>query len=484
MNNLIELTNISKKFQGGSGSKMVLQDINLTIKSGEFVVLRGRNGSGKTTLLKIILGLLNPTYGEAKLMGNNANFSESKLQVGVVLQETQVPRKLKVRELVELFHSYYSSPLSVEEALGRVKLLYKQDSFTTDLSGGQKQRLLFALALVGDPKFLILDEPTRNLDDEGYEEFWEQIQSLKENGVAILMVTNNQADWEKLEHLANRFINLKPFQENSEGPQIEERLISQTLEVKSIDFENINFPSRQKLLLAQIKSEVLQIKRTPLYLLIFVFPIMIYILGNELMGVTKWVAIYIAAAMLIAFSLESLTGRIASERSGGWLKLIQATPLPPVAYIGSKIIISLSICLSAVILLLASISIKSSDISFSLNEFIGLTLAFGIVAIPILAFSLTLSYLINPESSSTVSGFSMLGVVLTAGAFPLSQSEWVQNLTALSPVYHAHMFLLWSANLLDDDYSYAVLNFIWIVWASIAFFTLAVWAYRRDSVTQ
>lgn len=491
MSNVIELRSISKAFGSDYQSKKILKDINLTVESGEFVVLRGSNGAGKTTLLKVILGLLEPTSGNADLMGIPAQFSESKQDVGVVLQETQVPKNLNVRELVTLFQSYYASPISVEEALDRVKLTGKQDSRATSLSGGQKQRLLFALALIGNPKLLVLDEPTRNLDDEGYEEFWEQVEYLKESGVAILMVTNNRADWEKLYCLASRCITLTAFSEESKNSQIEESVLSKVEKLPSTDSSSIEkdleeskMPSSSQVLMAQLKSEFLQISRTPLYLSFFIVPIVLYFLANQLGDMAKPSAIYISCAFLPAFALQSLAGRIATERSQGWLNLIRSTTLSPTVYISAKILTSLVLCLSAVTLILISISSKVSDFNLGVAELISLLIAFALAAIPIFGLSLTVSYLVDPESLNTVNGFLIVVIALAAGVLPFSTLDWVQILIALSPMYHAQMLILSAANLAPAGYSYSLLNFIWLIWSSIAFCALAVWAYRRDSVTQ
>lgn len=120
--NIIELKQVSKVFRQGWQKNPILQDVNFTVEQGEFVVLRGENGAGKTTLLNLILGLLKPSNGEVQLMRLSPQNASSKIHVGVVLQETQVPRNVKVKELIELWRSYYSNSLSIEEILNTVKL--------------------------------------------------------------------------------------------------------------------------------------------------------------------------------------------------------------------------------------------------------------------------------------------------------------------------------------------------------------------------
>lgn len=220
--NLVEVDNVSKSFYKGFGVNQILKDINLTVKENDFIVLRGENGAGKSTLLNLILGLLRPSSGQIKLMGLAPDHSFSKICLGVVLQDTQVPRKVKVKELVDLLRSYYPNPLSREEIMNKVNLTYKEDAWATDLSGGQKQRLYFALALAGNPRLLILDEPTRNLDEKGYEEFWKQIKLCRQQGITILMVTNNKSDSDELDTLATRYITLQKISESSQKSQLVE----------------------------------------------------------------------------------------------------------------------------------------------------------------------------------------------------------------------------------------------------------------------
>lgn len=207
--NLIEVDQISKSFKPSFFRQQnILNNISFNLAENEFVVLRGKNGSGKTTLLNIILGLSQPNKGTVKLMGKNPIDYSSKIKVGVVLQKVSFPKDLKVIELIDLFRSYYPSALSSKEAIETVGLEGKEKSKTSQLSGGEAQRLYFALAIVGQPKLLILDEATRNLDEEGFKEFWKQITKCRDRNITILMVTNQQSDNPFLEKLATRYITL------------------------------------------------------------------------------------------------------------------------------------------------------------------------------------------------------------------------------------------------------------------------------------
>lgn len=301
--NVVQLENISKSFnQSLFKKKEILTDINLNIQKGEFVVLKGSNGSGKTTLLNLILGLLAPTQGEVKLFGENPKSFHSKTRLGVVLQKVSLPKNLTVKELVNLLRSYYPNPLSTEEILSTVNLKLKENNWASKLSGGEEQRLFFALALAGNPELLILDEPTRNLDEEGFIEFWEQIKICREKNITILMVTNNQADFTYLDNLVTKYVILK------EG-KLEENIIKTVLveEKESSKFKETNKKINYTyLLLKQTYAELLQLVRTPLYLLgIFLLPSLIVFFPMNQKS-AKVMLIFFCGLMLLILAIERL----------------------------------------------------------------------------------------------------------------------------------------------------------------------------------
>jgi ABC-2 type transport system ATP-binding protein len=120
---MIELCNVSKTFSKGFSKKPILENISLNIHRGEFVILKGENGAGKSTLLNLILGIIRPSSGEVSLMGLPPQLPESKIHMGVVLQEANIPENLKVKELVQLVKSYYPNSISVDSLLSKVKRL-------------------------------------------------------------------------------------------------------------------------------------------------------------------------------------------------------------------------------------------------------------------------------------------------------------------------------------------------------------------------
>ncbi|MCU0546979.1 MAG: ABC transporter G family ATP-binding protein/permease [Oscillatoriaceae cyanobacterium Prado104] len=493
--NLVEVENVSKSFYKWFGTNQILKDINLTVKENDFIVLRGENGVGKSTLINLILGLLRPSGGKIKLMGLPADNSFSKIGLGVVLQDTQVPRKVKVKELVDLLRSYYPNPLSREELMNKVNLTYKEDAWATDLSGGQKQRLYFALALAGNPRLLILDEPTRNLDDKGYEEFWKQIKLCRQQGITILMVTNNKSDSDELDTLATRYITLQKLSESSHKSQLIEEFRMAAKSEEKLDavatpepVVNKSEPFNQNILAIiqnQLWFETLQLIRTPLFL-ISILCVVAFVPEFQVIGLTGNSAIqpiiYFVGIILFIIAIERLGKRIALERSEGWLKLLRTTPLPPVAYIIAKIGTFLLLCTISLILIfwLASWQLQITGDPSSLLV-IFLCLILGIIPFAILG--LALGYLIDPKSADPILNLSVVIVVpLTCGVFPISEAKIVQDLMALSPFYHYRELVFWAAKLPYDNQIF--LHLLWLIWSLGVFGLIAIWSYQRDRSAQ
>src|SRR6266568_1516095 len=149
-----ELVDATKKY----GEVEALKGVTIRIELGEVVAMLGPNGAGKTTSISLLLGLRKPTSGKALLFGLDPTNLQSRSRVGVMLQESGVPDMLKVREIVDLFRSYYPKPMPRERAIAMAGLEEKANALVKELSGGQRQRLYFALAVCGDPEVLFLDE--------------------------------------------------------------------------------------------------------------------------------------------------------------------------------------------------------------------------------------------------------------------------------------------------------------------------------------
>jgi len=195
----VELSHASKRY----GDVQALHDVTLAIEPGEVVAMLGPNGAGKTTSISLMLGLRNPTSGSVRLFGLNPRDLRARSRIGVMLQESGVPGMLRVREIVDLFRSYYPSPLPTAEAIAMAGLEEKAQSLVKDLSGGQHQRLYLALAVCGNPDALFLDEPTVGMDVEGRRRFLEEIAALAAKGRTVVLTTHYL---EEADQLARRII--------------------------------------------------------------------------------------------------------------------------------------------------------------------------------------------------------------------------------------------------------------------------------------
>ena len=179
---------------------VAVDGLDLEVRLGECFGLLGPNGAGKTTTIEICEGLIAADSGEVEMLGMrwDSNSSELRQRLGIQLQDTQLAEKLTVFETVRLFRSFYHAGPSAEEAIGLVQLEEKRKSRVGTLSGGQKQRLAMACALVGDPDFLFLDEPTTGLDPQARRQLWDLIDEFKLAGRTILLTTHYMDEAERL----------------------------------------------------------------------------------------------------------------------------------------------------------------------------------------------------------------------------------------------------------------------------------------------
>jgi ABC-2 type transport system ATP-binding protein len=194
-----ELIDATKKY----GEVEALKGVTIRIELGEVVAMLGPNGAGKTTSISLLLGLRKPTSGKALLFGLAPTNLLARSRVGVMLQESGVPQMLKVREIVDLFRSYYPKPLPRDRAIAMAGLEEKTNALVKELSGGQRQRLYFALAVCGNPDVLFLDEPTVGMDVEGRRSFIERIAEFAHMGRTVVLTTHYL---EEADQLAQRVI--------------------------------------------------------------------------------------------------------------------------------------------------------------------------------------------------------------------------------------------------------------------------------------
>jgi len=172
------------------GNIRALSGVDFRVRAGEVVALLGPNGAGKTTAVKLLLGLMQPNAGRARVFGGDPTNPENRMRTGAMLQVGRVPETLRVREHIDLFSSYYEKPLPLAQILAAAGLEKLSDRKFGDLSGGQKQRVLFALAICGDPDLLFLDEPTVGLDVEARRMLWDEIRLLVSRGKTVLLTTH------------------------------------------------------------------------------------------------------------------------------------------------------------------------------------------------------------------------------------------------------------------------------------------------------
>ena len=174
--------------------------LDLEVRAGECFGLLGPNGAGKTTTIEICEGLTDADSGDVQVLGLgwNRDASELRQRLGIQLQETQLSDKLTVHETVRLFRSFFRRGPAPEDVISIVQLDEKRNSRVGQLSGGQKQRLALACALVNDPDFLFLDEPTTGLDPQARRQLWDLIDVFKSSGRSILLTTHYMDEAERL----------------------------------------------------------------------------------------------------------------------------------------------------------------------------------------------------------------------------------------------------------------------------------------------
>jgi ABC-2 type transport system ATP-binding protein len=194
--NVIEVTDLRKHY----GSRQAVDGVSFAVEEGEIFGILGPNGAGKTTTVESIAGLRTPDSGTISVLGLHPRRDRERLRalVGVQLQESELPERITVREAVELFASFYAEPADPRELIGDLGLDDQRGAAYKNLSGGQKQRLSIALALVGRPKIAILDELSTGLDPHARRETWHLIESIRDRGVTILLVTHLMEEAERL----------------------------------------------------------------------------------------------------------------------------------------------------------------------------------------------------------------------------------------------------------------------------------------------
>ena len=199
-NNIIaELSGVYKKY----GNTVALDGIDLKIPGGELLAILGPNGAGKTTAISLLLGLKKADEGKVTIFNKSPLLLETRRNVGVMMQEVTLAPEQRVQDIIDLTASYYPDPMSVKEVmeLTNTTLLAKRPY--GKMSGGQKRQVQFAMALVGRPKLLFLDEPTVGMDIQAREIMWAVMRQLVKSGTSIVLTTHYL---EEAEALADRVV--------------------------------------------------------------------------------------------------------------------------------------------------------------------------------------------------------------------------------------------------------------------------------------
>ena len=193
---VIVVENFSKIY----GSNRVVDHLQFTVQRGEIFALLGPNGAGKTTTIETLEGYRTPDEGSVCVLGFDPIRESKKLkpQIGVMLQQDGLYPGLTAREVLHLFAGYYKQPQDIDKLLERVGLNTSDKTRCRRLSGGQKRRLALAVALVGNPTLVFLDEPTSGMDPQARLATWEIIRELKRNGATVLLTTHLMDEAERL----------------------------------------------------------------------------------------------------------------------------------------------------------------------------------------------------------------------------------------------------------------------------------------------
>lgn len=206
----VQLVDATKRY----GSENVVDGFSFEAHHGEIVALLGPNGAGKTTSISMMLGLKHMTAGKASIFGQTPTNSAARQRTGIMLQESGLPGTLKVKEIIELFARFYPHPISNHDAIEAAMLGHKMEDRIANLSGGERQRLYFALAIIGDPDLLFLDEPTVGMDVTARNIFWERIRQMHARGKTIVLTTHYL---EEADALAQRIVVMNKGRQVADG---------------------------------------------------------------------------------------------------------------------------------------------------------------------------------------------------------------------------------------------------------------------------
>ncbi|WP_026313925.1 ABC transporter ATP-binding protein [Actinomadura flavalba] len=193
---IVEVRGLRKAY----GGRPVVDDVSFEVEEGEIFGILGPNGAGKTTAVECVEGLRVPDAGVVRVAGLEPRRERERLTgiLGVQLQESELQEKLSVREALELYSAFYPEPADWRGLAERLGLVEKLGTRFGRLSGGQKQRLFIALALIGNPRVVVLDELTTGLDPRARRDTWTLIEEVRDAGVTVLLVTHFMEEAQRL----------------------------------------------------------------------------------------------------------------------------------------------------------------------------------------------------------------------------------------------------------------------------------------------
>ena len=260
---MIETQNASKHF----GSVKAVEDVSLSIGRGEIVGLLGRNGAGKTTLVDLILGLTKPTSGTVRVADMTPAQAIRDARIGAVMQTGGLLDTVTVKDTLAMINSTHRDSIGVEAAIEQANLTKIQNRRVGKCSGGEQQRIRFAIALLGKPDILILDEPTTGMDATSRHEFWDTMRAQAHSGRTIIFSTHYL---EEAENLAERIIVLDNGQVIADGPtdrltaDANKKRVTAQSSQGLIDVTTSNADSYARKLLNETDAHDLTITRTSL----------------------------------------------------------------------------------------------------------------------------------------------------------------------------------------------------------------------------
>jgi ABC-2 type transport system ATP-binding protein len=196
MNSAVEIENLHKAY----GSVVAVEDVSFEVPAGEIFGVVGPNGAGKTTTIECIEGIRRADRGSISVLDLDPARQERELRqrIGVQLQQSALPARIKVWEALDLYASFYDHTVDWRALLERLGLADKRNAAFAKLSGGQKQRLFIALALLNDPELIFLDELTTGLDPQARRAMWDLVREIRDQGKTVLLTTHFMEEAERL----------------------------------------------------------------------------------------------------------------------------------------------------------------------------------------------------------------------------------------------------------------------------------------------